>query len=114
MKVEVSIDTRAADRTDVIARIASEVENGLKHYHTRLTRVEVHIRDVNGPRSGTDHRCTIEARPAGLTPVAVTEDAENVNDALKGALIKMNHLLSSTFGKKEQIRDRVPASGLVE
>lgn len=109
MKVEVSIDTQAADRTGVIASISEEVSSGLKHYRTRLTRVEVHMRDINGPRSGIDHRCALEARPAGLAPLAVTHEATNTSDALKGAISKMNKLLASTFGKLEQI-DRVPVS----
>lgn len=111
MKLEVSIDTRAADRKGVIGAISAEVENGLKHYGARLTRVAVHLRDINGPRAGIDHRCTLEARPAGLAPQAVTHDAESANEALKGAIGKMNSLLASTFGKKEQIRERVSASG---
>lgn len=111
MKVEISIDTRAADRNGVIASLAAEVENGLRHYRTRLTRVEVHMRDVNGPRSGNDHRCAMEARPAGLPPLAVTHEAANTADALKGAISKMNHLLASTFGKKDQI-ERVPAASV--
>lgn len=111
MKVEVSIDTYAADRNGVMAAIAMEVENGLKHYDARLTRVEVHMRDINGPRSGIDHRCALEARPAGLAPLAVTHEAESVNEALKGAIGKMSKLLASTFGKKDQIRERVSASG---
>lgn len=111
MKVEVSIDTQAADRNSVISTIAEEVGNGLKHYQTRLTRVEVHMRDINGPRSGIDHRCALEARPSGLAPVAVTHEAANASDALKGAISKMNKLLASTFGKLDQI-DRVPVSSV--
>lgn len=111
MKVEISIDTRAADRNSVIESLSAEVENALKHYRTRLTRVEVHMRDVNGPRAGNDHRCAIEARPAGLPPLAVTHEAANTTDALKGALSKMANLLASTFGKKDQI-ERVSAASM--
>ena len=112
MKVEVSTDTRVEGTATVVAAVTSEVEGGLSLYKDRLTRVEVHLSDVNGPRSGVDYRCALEARPAGRDPVAVTHEAVTTEEALKGAIGKMDRLLASTFGRLDQQKGGISASGL--
>lgn len=112
MQIDVHIDTHTPARQEVIQTITAGVAEGLRHHRTRLTRATVHIRDLNGPRAGVDHRCTLEVRPAGLEPLSVSDDAPTVAQALSAALQKMNRQLASTFGKRDQVRERVSASGL--
>src|SRR5262245_29679753 len=87
MHVEVSTDTRT---TADIAGVTAVIEAGLSRYKERLTRVEVHLSDVNGPKGGRDCRCALEARAAGRQPVAVTNEAHTPDDAVKGAVEKMS------------------------
>jgi len=79
----------------------SEVlHNTLKRFEDKITSLEVHIGDENGDKFGTDDkRCTIEARANGLNPLAVTNHADSVELAIKGAATKMKHLLEHTFDK---------------
>jgi hypothetical protein len=108
MHVEVSTDTRtAAD----IASVTAAVEAGLSHYKKRLTRVEVHLSDVNGPKGGPDCRCALEARAAGRQPVAVTNDADTPDAAVKGAVEKMRRMLQTTFGREDDVKGGPSASG---
>jgi hypothetical protein len=108
MHVEVSTDTRTvAD----ISQVAAAVEAGLYHYAERLTRVEVHLSDVNGPKGGRDCRCALEARPAGRPLVAVVNEAHTPADAVKGAAEKMSSLLATAFGRGDETRGGPSASG---
>src|SRR5262245_46760336 len=109
MKIEVSTDARAV--ADIPA-VTAAVEAGLAVYRDRLTRVEVHLSDVNGPKGGMDTRCALEARPAGRQPVAVTNEAHNEGDAVKGAIEKMGRLLRSTFDRLGDVKGSPSASGL--
>ena len=81
------------------------VRDALRTYAERLTRVEVHMRDLNGHKGGVDKRCVIEARPRGLDPVAAEHESDKVHEALRGALEKLERVLSHRFGKLEA-RDR--------
>ncbi|MBK6410293.1 MAG: hypothetical protein IPF78_11480 [Flavobacteriales bacterium] len=48
---------------------ANNVNKAMAHFDERLTRVEVHLRDVNGDKFGErDHECMMEARLRGLNP----------------------------------------------
>jgi hypothetical protein len=109
MHVEVSTDTRtAAD----IATVTAAVESGMSRYKKRLTRVEVHLSDVNGPKGGIDSRCVLEARAPGKQPVAVTNDALTVDASVKGAVEKMGRLLDTAFGREDSVKGGPSASGL--
>ena len=109
MKVEVSTDTRTA--ADIPA-VTAVIEAGLTRYRDRLTRVEVHLSDVNGPKGGPDARCALEARAAGRQPVTVTNDARTPDEAVKGAVQKMGRLLATAFGRGDDVKGGPSASGL--
>src|SRR5262249_35499988 len=109
MHVEVSTDTRT---TADIGGVTAAVEAGLSRYRVRLTRVEVHLSDVNGPKGGRDCRCALEARPAGRPPLAVTREAHTPAEALQAAVDRMRRVLTAAFGREGDVRGGPSASGL--
>src|SRR5215470_19467995 len=108
MHVEVSTDTRT---TADIAGVTAAIEVGLSRYEARLTRVEAHLSDVNGPKGGRDCRCALEARAAGRQPVAVTSEAHTPDAAVKGAVEKMTSLLTTVFDREADVKGGPSASG---
>lgn len=86
--------------SDDFAEIAEErVRGALSPYAERLTRIEVHLRDLNADKGGIDKHCLIEARPRGLDPVTAEHDGERIQDALRGALDKLGRVLEKRFGR---------------
>jgi hypothetical protein len=108
MHVEISTDSHTVADS---ARVTAAVEAGLSRYKERLTRVGVHLSDVNGPKGGRDCRCALETRPAGRQPVAVTSEGHTADDAVKGAVEKMTSLLTTVFGREEDVAGGPSASG---
>ena len=86
---------------DRLAEVAETVvTSALGHLTDRLSRIEVHLVDVNGAKGGADDiHCTIDARPEGMQPQTVTHSDANVDAALRGASKKIRALLDSEFGK---------------
>lgn len=86
---------------DRLAEVAEEVvTTALGHLAERLTRIEVHLVDVNGAKGGADDiQCKIEARPEGMQPQTVTHADATVEAALRGGARKIRALLDSEFGK---------------
>jgi ribosome-associated translation inhibitor RaiA len=74
--------------------------------------VEVHLADENSRAKGgqDDKRCTMEARMAGLQPVAVTEQAPNLMQAVSGAAEKLEKTLDRTLERLDDRKGR-PATG---
>jgi hypothetical protein len=63
--------------------------------------VEVHLSDENSDKkSGVDDmRCLLEARLAGLQPIAVSHEAATLQGAVHGAAEKLKRSLDSTLGR---------------
>jgi len=72
----------------------------LDRFVTRLTRLEVHLKDVNSTSAGApDTVCTLEARPNGLAPLTVDSNGPSIDIAVASAAGKMVTALDRTFGK---------------
>lgn len=87
-------------------RLATDVEDAVRgalgRFEDRITRVEVHLTDENAEKGGRDSRCVIEARVAGMPPVAVDEKAHSIREAARGAAGKLERALDTRLGKLRQ------------
>jgi len=100
VQLELTTDDNLDGGDRLSERVAAHVDAALDRFRDRLTRVEVHLGDESARRSiDTDIRCTVEARPARLKPVAATHHAANVDDACRGALKKLAKALDSQLGR---------------
>ena len=82
------------------------VADALSRFSDHITRVEVHLSDQNGPReSPNDKRCVMEARLEGRQPIAVTETAATLEQAVAGAADKLASVIESTLGRAAHARD---------
>jgi len=80
--------------------VGAAVTDRLERYDDFLTRLEIHLSDENGAKSGSeDKRCQIEARPKGHQPISVTHKAESLDLAVEGAAEKMRHALEHLMGR---------------
>lgn len=90
MLIHVSTDSTVRGGADLEARVRAMLAATVDRFGPRLTRVDVHLADVNGDKSrGVDKRCVIEARPANRPPVSVTHVAATFAGAVGGAKRKL-------------------------
>jgi ribosome-associated translation inhibitor RaiA len=112
MKIQVNTDKNVEGGEALSEQIDADLGGALARFADRLTRVEVHLRDESAGRTtGDDVRCLIEARPAGMDPVAVTHHAATLDEALSGATDKIETLLTSRFERLEGHENRETIRG---
>jgi hypothetical protein len=100
MKIQVNTDNNIQGREDVVGLVTSNVEGAVGRYSDRITRVEAHLSDANSSKSGTeDKQCVLEARLAGLQPIAVSHQASTLELAVSEAAEKLQRLIESTIGR---------------
>jgi hypothetical protein len=100
MLVQVNTQDTAGD-AEYVARVEAQVASELDRFAAQVTRVEVHLGDVNAARGGAaDKRCMIEARPTKHQPVAVTHQAPTLPLAIGGALEKVVKVLDKTLAAR--------------
>lgn len=100
MKIQINTDNLIAGHEELAEQAKATVESTLGHLAEHITRVEVHLSDENSDKGGShDKRCMMEARLEGHQPIAVTDEAETINQALDGAAEKLKHFLDHTLGR---------------
>jgi ribosome-associated translation inhibitor RaiA len=100
MQVLVNSDNHIVGSESVVERVETIVDGALQRFEDRITRVEVHLNDVNSDKTGkNDKRCMMEARIGGLKPIAVTAQADTLVDAIDAAVEKLERAIEHTLGR---------------
>jgi len=100
MHIEVNFGNLAY--SDVLdERVREEIIDSLGNLATRVTRIEAHLSDINGPRSGDDKRCMLEARIAGDKPFVV----EHVGDDIYDVVVETAGKLERAMRRRVERRD---------
>lgn len=94
---------------DLTERVQGVVEGRLDRFEGRITRVEVHLNDLNGSKLGErDKRCMMEARIGGMKPIAVSHEAPTLTEAIHAAADKLERAIEHALGKLEDKAGRMP------
>lgn len=107
MQIQVNTDDHIVGRIELAESVRDQVAAALDRFGDRITRVEVHLRDANARKAGgRDKECTIEARLTGRDPIAVSEAADSLGQAITGAAEKIERLIESSLGRIRDSRGR--------
>jgi ribosome-associated translation inhibitor RaiA len=105
MQILINTDRNLVGGESLATSVRATVEDALQRFSGHITRVEVHLADENAGKSGNnDKRCMMEARLEGLAPIAVTEHAETVAQAIDGAAERLVRRLEHTLGRQADKR----------
>ena len=100
MQVQVHTDSSLKSNAILTQTVEEAVENAVRRWTPRITRVEAHLSDINGHKGGADDkRCLLEARIGGLQPIAVTHQAGTLREAVDGAAEKLRKILENTISR---------------
>ncbi|MDO9551904.1 MULTISPECIES: HPF/RaiA family ribosome-associated protein [Rhodonellum] len=100
MKIQINTDKNVEISENKIAWFSELIAKDLDRFNGQITRIEVHLSDENGSKEGPeDRRCLLEARVEGMQPLAVTNQADSDEHAVKGAVDKLKNLLSTRLGR---------------
>ena len=104
MEIQINTDNNIEGSDELIQQTQAVVESALERFAERITRVEVHLSDENSShKGGIDKRCVMEARLEGMQPLAVTEQADHMEQAVKGAADKLEKMIDHELGR---LRDK--------
>ena len=109
MQVLVGSDHHIVGGADLTGRVQGVVEGRLERFADRITRVEVHLNDLNSSKLGErDKRCVMEARLGGLKPIAVSHEAPTLTEAIHVAADKLERAVEHVLGRLEDTPGRTP------
>ena len=96
MTIQFNTDKNINGSKEFTAPFITQIEDELRRFSSHTTRIEVHLSDENGKKEGiNDIRCLLEARLEGKQPIAVSNQADTIEQALSGALDKLKASLET-------------------
>lgn len=105
MLIQINTDNHIEGSTDLTARTEPVIAAALARHADRVTRIEAYFKDRNSHKGGAvDKECTLEARVAGLEPIAVSDLAPTLEVALDGALDKLLSAIEHTTARAGKSR----------
>lgn len=103
MTIQFNADNNLTVHEEFRIKMSDVLTDKLKRFDEEITRIEVHLSDENGGKSGVDDKsCLLEARIAGRTPVAVTATGSNYERALDDATDKLKSTLSKITERRKE------------
>lgn len=109
MQVLVNSDHHIVGGEDLTERVRGVVEGRLERFDGRITRVEVHLNDLNSFKLGErDKRCMMEARLGGMKPIAVSHEAQTLTEAIHVAADKLERAVAHAVGRLQDMPGRSP------
>ena len=100
MKIQLNTDTHIEGTEALTVKVNNIIKKALVRFEEHITRIEVHLNNSkNGQIGQHDYRFMLEARLEGRQPLAVTDHAATIEQAVHGASQKLEHMLGSTLGR---------------
>jgi hypothetical protein len=100
MQIQINSDNVLKVGAVTIAELETRLKEQLARFANRLSRLEIHLKDINGPSAGARAvHCTLEARPNGLDPQSVESSEATLDQAVSSAIAKLTTSLERSFGK---------------
>ena len=115
MQIQINTDHNIQGREALVERLTGVVGHALRRVSDHITRVEVHLSIESGGKGGqSDKRCTMEARLEGLQPVAVSDHAGTIDQAVNGASDKLLRAIDGVLGKLRDKSQRAASNPVSE
>ena len=100
MTIQINTDKTLTGEKRSREFFTSQIEEGLKRYESHISRIEVHLKDENGKKDGlNDISCLLEARIVGRQPIAITNEANSIDLAVTGAIVKIKTAIETILGR---------------
>ena len=100
MTIQINTDSNLSVHEAFGNKLEDLLSEELSRFSEHITRLEVHLSDENGSKHGiNDKKCLLEARMEGRPPIAVSEEGNDYEQALHGAIKKLKTSLDKITGK---------------
>ena len=100
MQININTDKTIERHQGLDDHVETVVQAAVARFGEHITRVEVHLSDDNSQKSvDGGNRCLLEARITGYQPIAVSEHAATLHQAISGAADKLKRAVDSALGR---------------
>ncbi len=115
MQVNINTDSTIERHAGLDDHVQSVVKGAVDRFGEQITRVEVHLSDKKKEKSADgDNRCLMEARVTGYQPIAVSDHAATLHQAIAGAGDKLKRAVDNALGRLNDGKRHPGIKGVAE
>jgi ribosome-associated translation inhibitor RaiA len=115
MQININTDSTIEARQGLNEHVQGVVDSAIHRFREHITRVEVHLSDNNSQKSADgENRCLMEARVTGYQPIAVSDHAATLHQAISGAADKLKRAIDNALGKLQDSKRHASGKVAVE
>jgi ribosome-associated translation inhibitor RaiA len=115
MQININTDSTIERHQGLDEHVQGVVKGCVERFSEQITRVEVHLSDNRSQKSADgDNRCLMEARVTGYQPIAVSDHAATLHQAIAGAAEKLKRALDSALGRLHDARRHASPPPLID
>lgn len=104
MRIQVNTDSNVGHSVDLSEEVSGILQQKLKKYEKHITTLEIYLSDTNSDKGGSnDKKCSIEARIAGLSPLAASDQAGTLKEAIAGATKKIDAVIKHALDRRQDV-----------
>jgi ribosome-associated translation inhibitor RaiA len=103
MQIHLHSDSHSDGSQAMTEHVEDVVNGALGRFGERVTRVEVHLSDADGPTSsgaGSVH-CALQAHVTGHETLFVTERADNAHRAIDAGVRKLKRAVGASIARQD-------------
>ncbi|KTD71539.1 HPF/RaiA family ribosome-associated protein [Legionella tucsonensis] len=105
MQIQFNTDSHINGHQQLEKDVENQLLKALGRFDEHITRLEIHLGDENSHKSGQkDKRCLLEARLKNYQPIAVSDHAPSIQQAVTGAIDKLKRMLDGTLQRLGEIK----------
>ncbi len=103
MIIQVNTDNHIEGKEELNTYISNLVNEKLQRFDSQLTRIEVHLSDVNGGgKAGADDKnCNIEARLENMEPIFASAQSDELSKAIHECVQKIKRGIEHQVDKSK-------------
>lgn len=100
MIIQLNTDKNIQGNERLEGYLNTVISKELSRFSDNITRIEVHLSDENGAKSGVnDKQCTLEARLENKQPIVTSSKGDTLEKAVSAALEKLKTSIDKTYDK---------------
>lgn len=101
MIIQVNTDNHINGKEELNAYISNLINEKLQRFDSHLTRIEVHLSDVNGggKAGADDKKCSIEARLENTEPIFASAQSDELSKAIHECVQKIKRGIEHQIDK---------------
>jgi ribosome-associated translation inhibitor RaiA len=100
MQIQINTDNTIEQHEPLTRHVETVVHEALSRFSEHITRVVVHLGETSDSKSSSGaHRCMMEARMEGHPPIAASDHAASLHQAVHGAAEKLKRSIDNILGR---------------